>query len=98
MSIMLSHVMIIAGVFLLSNGLPVPFDTETRDVESESVLLSGEHALEEEFQDDDDDVRQDEPIDPVGALGCDNFICFLSKYDIMKTEKGYMVSPLKVIF
>jgi len=34
--------------------------------------------------------------DPLTALDCDTFACFLSKYDLLKTMNGYSVREMKV--
>ncbi len=81
----------------MTNGLPVHISKEAQDespISSENLNLAYDYIGDlDEFE----NRRPDEPLDPVAALGCDNFICFLSKYDIMKTENGYLVVPAEVI-
>jgi hypothetical protein len=36
------------------------------------------------------------PMDPASALTCESFTCFLSKFDLMKTELGYTLKEMKV--
>jgi len=73
----------------MSNALPI---YQSLDELEEDQGLEDPLSSQDEVQ-----MRINEPVDPVSALGCDNFICFLSKYDIVKTENGYMVFPVKVI-
>lgn len=63
---------------------------ETRTVDSDFSLLFGTNQIPQELI--------PEPVKPKAKarrpnLGCQNFVCLLSKFDLMKTSTGYILTP-----